>query len=136
MNNSYSVNDCILLNIKTFTEERGSISVIDNELPFEVKRVFWLYHIKDGKGRGGHALLEGSEIMCSLHGSFEVELFDGIHRVCITLDNQEKGLLICPGIWFSTNQYKNDGVSLILASEVYDRNNYTYDFEEYLQLRR
>lgn len=136
MNVNYTIDDCILIDIPTFTDERGSISVIDKELPFEVKRIFWLHHIQEGMGRGAHALLEGSEIMCSLHGSFEVELFDGVSKLCVTLDDPSKGLLIRPGIWFTTKSYKNDGVTMVIASEEYCRDRYTYNYEEYQLLRK
>lgn len=136
MNTSYSVKDCILIDIPTFTDERGAISVMDKELPFEVKRVFWLHHINEGQSRGGHALLEGMEIMCSMHGSFELELYDGVDTIKIVMDNPAVGVLICPGIWFSTHSYKDNGVSLILANEEYKRDRYTYNIKEYLQLRQ
>lgn len=136
MNLKYTINDCIMLDIPTFTDERGSISVIDKELPFKVKRVFWLHHIQEGMGRGAHALLEGSEIMCSLHGSFKVNLFDGKEKTCITLDTPSKGLLIRPGIWFTTHSYKNEGVTMVLASEEYSRDKYTYNYEDYILLRK
>ena len=135
MNRSFTVADCQLFDVPTFVDERGAISVMDKELPFEVKRVFWLHHIQEGKKRGAHALLQGSEIMLSLHGSFVVDLFDGENRASILLDNPEKGLLIRPGIWFVTHSYKDEGISLILASEEYARDRYTYDYEEYMELR-
>ncbi len=135
MDLSYTVKDCILVDIPTFSDDRGAISVMDKELPFEVKRVFWLHHIKEGKDRGAHALLNSSEIMVAIHGSFEVDLDDTENKVSVLLDNPGKGLLIRPGIWFRTHSYKEDGVSLILASEEYARDKYTYDFEEYKRLR-
>ena len=135
MNNNYSVKDCILVDIPTFTDERGAISVMDKELPFEVKRVFWLYHIKEGKDRGAHALLDSSEIMIAVHGSFVVDLDDTETKTSIVLDNPSKGLMIRPGIWFRTHSYKNGGVSLILAAEEYTRDKYTYDYGEYKRLR-
>jgi len=131
MNTNYSVKDCILMDIPTFTDERGAISVMDKELPFEVKRVFWLHHINDGKDRGAHALLEGMEIMVAVHGSFVVDLDDGIEKYSVLLDDPTKGLIIRPGIWFRTHSYYNDGVSMILANEEYSRSRYTYDYEEY-----
>ena len=70
----YSVKDCILVDVPTFTDERGAISVMDKELPFQVKRVFWLHHIADGKDRGAHALLDNNEIIVAVHGSFVVDL--------------------------------------------------------------
>ncbi len=135
MNNSYTVKDCILIDIPTFVDKRGAISVVDKELPFEVKRIFWLHHIQEGQTRGGHALLEGSEIMCCMHGSFILDLFDGTDKLGVELNNPNVGVIIRPGIWFSTHSYKNDGVSLIIASEEYQRDRYTYDYKEFTKLR-
>ena len=136
MDLSYAVKDCILVDIPTFTDERGAISVMDKELPFDVKRVFWLHHIAEGKDRGAHALLDSSEIMVAIHGSFVVDLDDTENKESVLLDDPGKGLMIRPGIWFRTHSYKEDGVSLILASEEYARDKYTYDFEEYKRLRK
>lgn len=135
MNTSFTVKDCVLVDIPTFTDERGAISVMDKELPFEVKRVFWLHHINEGRDRGAHALLDSAEIMIAIHGSFVVDLDDLEIKTSIVLNNPGKGLMIQPGIWFRTHSYKEDGVSLILASEEYARDKYTYDYEEYKQLR-
>lgn len=135
MNTNYSVKDCTLIDVPTFTDERGAISVLDKELPFVVRRVFWLHHIMEGKDRGAHALLNSSEIMVAVHGSFVVDLDDTETKTSILLDAPSKGLIIRPGVWFRTHSYKNDGVSLILAEEEYARNKYTYDYEEYKTLR-
>ena len=135
METSYSVQDCILVDIPTFVDERGAISVLDKELPFEVKRVFWLHHIMEGKDRGAHALLDSSEIMVAVHGSFVVDLDDTENKTSVILDDPSKGIMIRPGIWFRTHSYKDDRVSLILAEEEYARDKYTYDYEEYKKLR-
>ena len=136
MNTSYSVKDCTLIDVPTFTDERGAISVMDKELPFQVKRVFWLHHIQVGKDRGAHALLEGMEIMIAVHGSFIVDLDDGTEKTSVLLNDATKGLIIRPGVWFRTHSYMDDGVSLILADEEYSRDRYTYDYEEYIKLRK
>lgn len=135
MDTSYCVKDCILVDVPTFIDERGAISVLDKELPFQIKRVFWLHHIQEGKDRGAHALLESSEIMIAVHGSFIVDLDDTVNKISVLLDDQSKGLLIKPGVWFRTHSYNDDGVSLILAEEEYARDKYTYDYEEYKRLR-
>ena len=135
MDLNFTVNDCCMVHIPTFTDERGAITVMDKELPFEVKRVFWLHHIKDGKDRGAHALLDSAEIMIAIHGSFVVDLDDTVTKTSILLNDPCKGLMIQPGIWFRTHSYRDDGVSLILASEEYARDKYTYDYEEYKRLR-
>ena len=136
MNTSFNVQDCNIIDIPTFTDERGAISVMDKELPFQVRRVFWLHHIADGKDRGEHALLDSTEIIVAVHGSFVVDLDDTINQTSIVLDSPDKGLIIRPGVWFRTHSYKNDGVSLILAEEEYARNKYTYDYEEFKRLRK
>lgn len=135
MNTSFTIHDCSLINIATFTDDRGAISVIDKELPFEVKRVFWLHNIQEGKDRGAHALLEGMEIMVAVHGSFVLDLDDGTEKTSMLLDNPSKGLIIRPGVWFRTYSYKDDGVSLILADEEYRRDRYIYDYEEFIRLK-
>lgn len=135
MNTDYTIRDCKLIDVPTFTDERGAISVIDKELPFQVKRVFWLHHIVKGKDRGAHALLDSNEIMVAVHGSFVVDLDDTVNKTSILLDDPSKGLIIRPGIWFRTHSYKDDGVSLILAEEEYARDKYTYDYSEYCMLR-
>lgn len=135
MNSDYSVEDCTLIDIPTFTDEGGGISVMDKGLPFQVKRVFWLHHIQEGKDRGAHALLGGMEIIIAVHGSFVVDLDDGVSKVSVLLDDASKGLIIRPGVWFKTHSYEDDGVSLILADEEYNRGRYTYDYKEFNQLR-
>ena len=136
MNTSYTIHDCTLIDIATFTDERGAISVIDKELPFQVKRVFWLHHIQEGKDRGAHALLEGMEIMVAVHGSFVVDLDDGTEKTSVLLDDPSKGLIIRPGVWFRTHSYNEEGVSLILADEVYNRERYTYNYGDFYNYRR
>ena len=136
MNTCYSVKDCSLRIIPTFTDERGAISVMDKELPFQVRRVFWLHHIADGKDRGEHALLDSTEIIVAVHGSFVVDLDDTMSKTSVLLDSPNKGLVIRPGIWFRTHCYKNDGVSLILAEEEYALDKYTYDYNEFKRLRK
>lgn len=135
METKYSVKDCTLIDVPTFTDERGAISVLDKELPFVVRRVFWLHNILEGKDRGAHALLDSSEIMVAVHGSFVVDLDDTETKTSILLDDPSKGLMIRPGVWFRTHSYKDDGVSLILAEDEYARDKYTYDYEEYKRLR-
>lgn len=135
MDTHFTVKDCVLVDIPTFIDERGVISVMDKELPFEVKRVFWLYHIKDGKDRGAHALLDGAEIMIAIHGSFIVDLDDTVTKKSILLDSPEKGLIIRPGIWFRTHSYNDDGITLVLSSDAYMREKYTYNYDEFISYR-
>ena len=121
MNTSFSIKDCRLIDIPTFADERGVISVLDKELPFEVKRIFWLHHIYPNKDRGAHALLY---------------LDDTNEKTSILLNDPTKGLIIMPGIWFRTHSYVDEGVSLVLADQEYQRGRYTYDYKEYQYFRK
>ena len=136
MKTNYSIKDCKLIDVTTFTDERGSLSVLENGQPFAPKRVFWMHHIAAGAERGAHAMAEGSEVLVAVHGSFIVDLDDGLSKTSILLNNPTKGLLLRPGIWSRTHSYTDDCVALVLASEEYDRSGYIYDYEEWLGVRK
>lgn len=135
MNTIYTIQDCILIDVTTFTDERGSLSVLENAQPFAPKRIFWMHHIAAGADRGAHAMLEGSEVLVAVHGSFMVDLDDGVSKTSVLLNDPTKGLLLRPGIWSRAHSYKNDCVALILASEEYDRGKYVYEYEEFTIFR-
>ena len=131
---NYSIKDCELIDVTTFTDERGSLSVLENGQPFAPKRVFWMHHIAAGAERGAHAMVEGSEVLVAVHGSFVVDLDDGGSKTSVLLNDPTKGLLLRPGIWSRTYSYKDECVALVLADEEYDRGMYVY--EEYKQIRK
>lgn len=135
MNTCYSIQNCKLIDVITFTDERGSLSVMENGQPFVPKRVFWMHHIAAGAERGAHAMLKGSEVLVAVHGSFVVDLDDGVSKTSVLLKDPTKGLLLRPGIWTRTHSYKDECVALILASEEYDRGKYVYEYEDFLKLR-
>lgn len=135
MKTNYSIKDCLLIEVKTFTDERGSLSVLENGQPFAPKRVFWMHHIAAGAERGAHAMVSGSEVLVAVHGSFVVDLDDGESKTSVPLGDPTKGLLLRPGIWSRTHSYTSDCVVLILASEGYDMGKYVYEYEEFVKLR-
>ena len=127
-----TLSDCHMMDIPTFTDERGSITIAEEkQTSFVCKRTFWLHHINKGKDRGSHALRTSSEIMIAIHGSFVVELSDGHFTKEILLDNPSKGLFIPPGIWFRTHSFSIEGICLVLASTDYNKDEYICDFNEY-----
>lgn len=135
MNNKFTIQDCIQIDVTTFTDERGSLTVLENGQPFVPKRVFWMHHIAVGAERGAHAMLQGSEVLVAVHGSFVVDLDDGESKTSVLLNDPTKGLLLRPGIWSRTHSYTSDCVALILASEEYDRGKYVYEYEEWRRMR-
>ena len=135
MNTIYTISDCGLIDIATFTDERGSLSVWENLLFFAPKRVFWMHHIAAGAIRGSHAMLTGSEILVAVHGAFKVDLDDGVEKTSIVLNDPTKGLFLRPGIWSQTHSYSSDCVALVLADEEYCRDGYVYDYEEWVMMK-
>ena len=139
MENNNSIYDCSLLQLPRLNATSGSISVIENsknDLPFNVKRLFYLYDIPAGKSRGAHAHKECHQLLIPLSGAFEVLLDDGNAKRTVFLNQPFLGLHIPPGIWASEQNFSSASICLVLTSHEFDENDYIRDYEEYLSLRR
>lgn len=121
-----------LVSIPKIEEPRGNLSVIENDtVPFEIKRVYYLYDVPSGSERGGHAHKELKQFLVALSGSFDVVLKDGQDEMVITLNKPFQGLLINPGIWRELQNFSSGSVCLVVASEVYIEEDYIRDFVEF-----
>ena len=111
---------------------RGNLSVIEKDcIPFEIKRVYYLYDVPSDAYRGGHAHKEQLELLIALSGSFEVVLDNGIEKNKVMLNKPNKGLLISTGVWRELKNFSSGVVCLVLASDVYEEEDYIRDFEEF-----
>lgn len=127
-----SVTNCELISIPKIPDTRGNLSVIENDLiPFEVKRVYYLYDVPAGAERGGHAHIEQKEFLIALSGSFDVILNDGQIEKIITLNKPYEGLLITEGIWRELKNFSSGSVCLVLASAVFEEEDYIRDYQNY-----
>jgi dTDP-4-dehydrorhamnose 3,5-epimerase-like enzyme len=121
-----------LVSIPKIEERRGNLSVIENDtVPFDIKRVYYLYDVPSGSERGGHAHKELKQFLVALSGSFDVVLNDGLEEMVITLNKPFQGLLINPGIWRELQNFSSGSVCLVVASEVYIEEDYIRDFVEF-----
>ena len=121
-----------LIDIPKITNTKGNIGVIENEtIPFDVKRVYYLFDVPSGAKRGGHAHKKLKQILIPISGSFDVVLKDGKKKEVITLNRPDKGLLIENSIWRELENFSSGAVCLVLASEVYDEEDYIRSFKEY-----
>jgi len=125
-----------LISIPKIEDHRGNLSVIEQDvLPFEMKRVYYLYEVPSGAERGGHSHIEQKEFLIALSGSFDVVLNDGTEQKTITLNKPFEGLLINPGIWRELNNFSSGSVCLVIASAVFDESDYIREFEEFLEFK-
>ncbi|MDD3005470.1 FdtA/QdtA family cupin domain-containing protein [Flavobacterium sp.] len=126
-----------LITIPKIEEPRGNLSVIEGDvIPFEMKRVYYLYDVPSGAERGGHAHKNLQQFLIALSGSFDVILNDGIEQKTITLNKPFEGLLINPGIWREINNFSSGSVCLVVASAVFNEGDYIREFDDFLEYKR
>ena len=127
-----TIHDAITLDITKVHDTRGNLSVIEgNAVPFEMKRVYYLYDIPSGARRGGHSHKNQQELLVALSGSFDVILNDGKEQKTVTLNKPNVGLLIVNGIWRELQNFSSGSVCLVLASDVFEEEDYIRDFEDF-----
>jgi dTDP-4-dehydrorhamnose 3,5-epimerase-like enzyme len=128
-----TVDDIKIISLPRIEERRGNLSVIEGDiLPFEMKRVYYLYDVPGGAERGGHAHKNLRQFLIALSGSFEVVLHDGTTEKTVTLNIPREGLLIPTGIWRELRNFSSGAVCLVIASEVYIEEDYIREYDEFL----
>ena len=132
----FKLDDVKLLDIPKIKDRRGNLAVIENDvIPFEIKRVYYLFDVPSGSYRGGHAHKALSQFVIALSGSFDIILKDSNkNEKKITLNNPSKGLLITPGIWRELENFSSGAICLVIASDVYKEEDYIRDFNEFVSL--
>ncbi len=133
MNKQPTVYDCSVIELPRIENEAGNITPVQGleNLPFEVKRVFYLYDIPGGEARGAHAHKECHQFLVAASGSFEVTLDDGKNKRTVMLNRPYYGLHIPPGIWAAEQGFSSGSICLVVTSHKYDESDYIRDYEEY-----
>jgi|SRR5690606_4632331 len=125
-----------ILDIPKIEDRRGNLSVIEKDIiPFDIKRVYYLYDVPSDAYRGGHAHKEQYEFLIALSGSFEVILDDGSKRHKVMLNKPNKGLLIPTMLWRELENFSSGAVCLVLASDVFDEADYIRDYQDFKSLK-
>ena len=129
-----SVHDCKIIDLPKITDPRGNLTFIENgrHIPFDIKRVYYLYDVPGGSERGGHAHKALHQLMIAMSGSFDVLLDDGHEKKRIHLNRSYFGLYICPMIWRELDNFSSNAVCMVLASNFYDENDYYRDYASFI----
>jgi dTDP-4-dehydrorhamnose 3,5-epimerase-like enzyme len=129
-----SIKHCKIISVPKIEDPRGNLSVIENDvIPFEIKRVYYLYDVPSGAERGGHSHKEQQEFLVALSGSFDVILNDGQHEKVVSLNKPFEGLLITNGIWRELKNFSSGAVCLVIASAVFEEEDYIRVFQDFLK---
>jgi dTDP-4-dehydrorhamnose 3,5-epimerase-like enzyme len=133
-----NLSECRILQLPVIPDERGNLSFVEENrhIPFEIKRVYWLYDVPGGASRGAHAHRNLYQLIIAASGSFRVTLDDGHNKKSFFLNRSYQGLLVPPGIWRDLDDFSSGAVCMVLASELYDADEYIRDYQEFLKFKR
>ena len=127
--------DSKILNLPKIADPRGNLSIIEQfkQIPFEIKRTYWIYDVPGGCDRGGHAYKENQEFIVALSGAFDVVLDDGKGKKTFSLNRSYMGLYVPKGMWRTMTNFSTNSLALVLSSTEYDVNDYIMDYDEFLK---
>lgn len=134
-----NVYDCTVLEFdRHHSDRKGDLTVIEGlkSVPFDVKRIYYLYDIPNGESRGGHAHRGLYQLIFAASGSFTVTLDDGCTKRTFMLNSPYQGLMVVPGIWRTLDEFSSGAVCLVLASERYSEDDYIRDYDEFIDYRK
>ncbi len=133
-----SLGDCRIIELPKTENVKGNLTAVhgSGEIPFDVKRVYYLYDVPGGETRGGHAHKDLRQLIVCVSGSFDVLLDDGAARRTFSLNRPWQGLYIPRMIWREIVNFSTGGICLSLASLSYDRDEYLYEYDEFRALKR
>jgi hypothetical protein len=130
-----SLTECRIMDLPKIKDPRGNLTFIEagRQVPFEIKRVYYLYDVPGGAERGGHAHRSLYQLIIAMSGSFDVILDDGTQEKRFHLNRSYFGLYVCPMIWREIDNFSSGSVCMVLASNLYDEADYYRDYEEFVQ---
>ena len=127
-----------LIDLTRIYDPRGNLSVVEEfrDIPFDIKRVFWIYDVPGGENRGGHAHKELYQFIVATSGSFNVNVTDGEKKLSFFLNHPYMGVLVPPGFWSTQEDFSSGAVCLVMASDYFDEEDYIRNFDDFLKWKK
>jgi len=131
-----NIGSCKIIQLPKMEDPRGNLTFIQGKknIPFEIKRIFYIYDVPTGESRGAHAHRTLHQFLVCLSGSFDVEIDDGVNKRKIHLNRPWQGLHIPPGIWASETNFDAGSICVVIVSDYYDADDYIRDYDEFLKI--
>lgn len=127
---------CVLLQGTSVPDSRGVLTFVEGgSLPFEIKRMFWITNVPEGKTRGGHAHVSCSEAVFAVQGAFSIYLSNGGTQITKRISSPGEGVVVPSGVWCNLKDFTADCVCVVAASQPYEANGYINTYEEYLKYK-
>jgi dTDP-4-dehydrorhamnose 3,5-epimerase and related enzymes len=133
-----TIDDCKLIELPRFLDARGNLSFAENykQVPFEIKRTYWIYDVPGGEERGGHAYKRNHEFIIALSGAFDIVVDDGSQKKTFSLNRSYYGLYVPAGLWREMENFSTNSFALEFGSTHYDKEDYIRDYNQFLKLKR
>ena len=133
-----TIDDAKIIELPKFLDARGNLSFAENykQIPFEIKRTYWIYDVPGRESRGGHAYRENKEFIIALSGSFDVVVDDGERMKTFTLNRSYYSLYVPAGLWRTMNNFSTNSLALEFGSHHYDENDYIREYDAFFKLKK
>jgi hypothetical protein len=133
-----SIQQCRLVSLPVINNPKGNLTFIEGmqHIPFDIKRVYYLYDVPGGAERGGHGHRDLAQLIIAMSGSFDVVLDDGLEKRRFHLNRSYYGLYVCPMMWREIDNFSSGSVCMVLASTLYDEADYYRDYQDFLRAVR
>lgn len=128
------LSDCKIIDLPKISDPRGNLTFVESgrHVPFDIRRVYYLYDVPGGAERGGHAHKALHQLIIAMSGSFDIHLDDGYEKKTVHMNRSYFGLYVCPMIWREIDNFSSGAVCMVLASEYYDELDYYREYDQFI----